>query len=714
MPFDLPNAAPPELIALQLSHTRDDSIEADIKRLALDLFRDYLGEDAFDANVLGMAHLGSFDLVRRFIQADGLGMLRSDREEAAMRYLYRAWKASDTQGRGLHFLRTYLQLLFPGEAEVQQLWHAKDHPYGTAWRSGQSRYLLHHFLGQAGVRLDGAWRLGQSLVPLGELPPLYTPDPSGIFLTSRIEILLSLELATRAEYQAPGGGYVFGPLLEIIRAIIPARLVPAFRFWLRFVLYVHLRLSERLRLFKNVDLRYPWCGRVLSEAVSARWSLGPDPQFVRLPQPFGTFCVGEQRGSSLTWRLRPCRASGSLAGEKRLAVDAYDLMPRTGEPWRRLGDGWALGRRRSNEMLSVAQLEQRADLSAQAHIQTVLGEHIRLDYPFTPKRVGRMLRLDGRWRLGTGHTLWRSYHPLDGAWALRPGERFWAGGGPLLDGRWTLGRALPIPASADTLARLNAPIVAAPERLPPNPSGVRVRAILPWSLGRFALIDPAHRRPTQSLTRSWSLDGRPLGRPAAALTARGYLRRVNAAIETQADCRHIFRRQIPLSLPAVPTRLGRSLALDGRWQLGAGVTLTPTICAPRLSGWPLRSSTPIRVDASFQWRADMTLLGRAPTLGRTYSRRIHRRPRPLDGSWTLKAFHQLGQFRLDGRAALKTRKMTQSQVLGQFRLMRNEARRAWPIYDETAVWRDQPALNGTWRVGASPIQASASLIIIKR
>lgn len=564
MPFDLSQAAPPELIALQRSHTHD-SVEADIKRLALDLFRDHLGERAFDANVLGMAHLGSFDLVRRFIQADGLGMLRSDREEAAVRYLYRAWKASDTQGRGLHFLRTYLQLLFPGEAEVQQLWHAKDQPYGTAWRSGQSRYLIYHFLGQSGVRLDGSWQLGRSLVPLGELPPLYTPDPSGIFLTSRIEILLSLELATRPEYQVPGGGYVFAPLLEIIRAIIPARLVPAFRFWLRFVLSVPVQLSGRLHLFKDVDLRYPWCGRVISEAASARWSLGIDPQYVRLPQPFGTFRVGEKRGSPLTWRLRPCRITGVQLGEKRLDLEAYDLMPRAGEPWRRLDGRWALGRRRRHELLSLAQLDQRAAIAAGAQVQAAFGESIRLDYPFTPKRIGRMLRLDGRWRLGTGHTLWRSYRPLNGTWALKPGERFWAGKGPPLDGRWTLGRA---------------------------PS--------------------------------------------------------------------------------------------------------------------------IGVDASFQGRADIALLGRAPTLGRAYSRRIHRRPRPLDGSWTLKALHRLGQFRLDGRTALKTRKMTQSQVLGQFKLMCNEAGRAWPIYDETAVWRDQPVLNGAWRVGASPPRASASLIIIKR
>lgn len=178
--FDLPNAVPPELRALQQSFDPGDYRDA-IKRLTIDLFREHLGADVFDANVMGMAHLGTFDLVRRFIQADGLGMLRSDREDAATRYLYRAWKKADAQGRGLHFLRTYLQLLYPNEWEVHQLEQDKSRPYPEATLPARGR-TTH-------------------------------------FLTSRLDILIDANAKN-----AP----LLGSFVPTISSVIPARFVPQF------------------------------------------------------------------------------------------------------------------------------------------------------------------------------------------------------------------------------------------------------------------------------------------------------------------------------------------------------------------------------------------------------------------------------------------------------------------------------------------------------
>ena len=45
-----------------------------------------------------------------------------------MRYLYRAWRARNPK-RGLHFLRTYLQLLWPDGNSCEQLWQPKHLPY---------------------------------------------------------------------------------------------------------------------------------------------------------------------------------------------------------------------------------------------------------------------------------------------------------------------------------------------------------------------------------------------------------------------------------------------------------------------------------------------------------------------------------------------------------------------------------------------------------
>jgi len=126
--LDFPNAQLPRLAPLANSYA-ENTVEADLKRLFLDLFHIHLAADTFDVNVLGAAHLGSFDLVRRSLNADGLALLSVEQEKAATRFLYRAWKSGNVQGRGLHFLRTYLQVLFPNLGGVIQLWQGKDVQY---------------------------------------------------------------------------------------------------------------------------------------------------------------------------------------------------------------------------------------------------------------------------------------------------------------------------------------------------------------------------------------------------------------------------------------------------------------------------------------------------------------------------------------------------------------------------------------------------------
>jgi len=107
-----------------------NEIEADLKRLFLSLVHSRLSDRMRDVNVLGIAHLGSFDLVRRFVNSDGLTLLRGDNsDENAIRYLYRSWMSREKQGRGLNFLRTYIRLLHPRTAAVYQLWHDKIQAY---------------------------------------------------------------------------------------------------------------------------------------------------------------------------------------------------------------------------------------------------------------------------------------------------------------------------------------------------------------------------------------------------------------------------------------------------------------------------------------------------------------------------------------------------------------------------------------------------------
>lgn len=172
----------PRLEPLRHSFAVDDA-EHELNQLFIELFETYLSEKLHDVNVLGMAHLGSIDLVKRMITADGLVVINNNREEFAARRLYRAWKSINCQGRGLHLLKAYLQLLFP-----------------NAWQVSQQ------------VQLTG----GANSYPNQLVPVEQNVDPTA-FLTSRVQI----SIAAGGE-NAGSAGDIAG----VIRAIVPARIVP--------------------------------------------------------------------------------------------------------------------------------------------------------------------------------------------------------------------------------------------------------------------------------------------------------------------------------------------------------------------------------------------------------------------------------------------------------------------------------------------------------
>lgn len=179
--MDFPNAQLPELKPLAVSQGQLISdYENELRNLFLELFKELIAENAFDANVLGMAHLGSLNLVRKSVNSDGLVLLAGDREETATRYLYRAWKSRNNQGRGLHFLRTYLQLLFPNSWQVFQLAQAKAYPYPT------------------------------------KLIPESGANYANYYLTSRIRVSFNYNQVTPESVVA---------MKPILRSVIPARLV---------------------------------------------------------------------------------------------------------------------------------------------------------------------------------------------------------------------------------------------------------------------------------------------------------------------------------------------------------------------------------------------------------------------------------------------------------------------------------------------------------
>lgn len=181
--FDFVHTQPPTLAPLGASFAEND-VEKDLRDIAREVFAKTMADDTFDAMVSGAAHLGSFGLVRRTVNQDGLVLMPGSREEPSMRYLLRAWRAGIGQGRGLHFLRLYLQLLFPGAFTVHQMLQDKALPYPTA---------LSYYDGNA--------------------------IPAGKYLTSRIEVTIDLGASSQEIHE----------IAACAQAVVPARFVIYFR-----------------------------------------------------------------------------------------------------------------------------------------------------------------------------------------------------------------------------------------------------------------------------------------------------------------------------------------------------------------------------------------------------------------------------------------------------------------------------------------------------
>jgi len=155
-------------------------LEAELKDLFIKVYADTMAATADDINVYGAPHLGSFGLVERNIDRDGLSVLR-ETTEARIRYLFRSWRHLNPE-RGLHFLRLYLSALFGDAWVAEQLWQRKDQPYPTALATtaevGDSRdYFL-----TSRVRVD----VDSEIVPAKILSSLKSAIAARILLTVRV------------------------------------------------------------------------------------------------------------------------------------------------------------------------------------------------------------------------------------------------------------------------------------------------------------------------------------------------------------------------------------------------------------------------------------------------------------------------------------------------------------------------------------------------
>lgn len=119
-----------DLAPLRNSHEADQ-LETELKALFMAMFAQFVRPALDEVATVGTPHLGSIDQLERAVKVDGFALQRNG-DEGAMRYLHKAFRARNPK-RGLHMLRTYLQLIFgEGNWELIQRWQDAAQPYPTA------------------------------------------------------------------------------------------------------------------------------------------------------------------------------------------------------------------------------------------------------------------------------------------------------------------------------------------------------------------------------------------------------------------------------------------------------------------------------------------------------------------------------------------------------------------------------------------------------
>lgn len=185
-----------QLRPLQRSHAATE-LEAELKDLFIRLWTESMADTADDINVYGAPHLGSFGLVERSVERDGLSVLRETTDER-IRYLFRGWRHRNPE-RGLHFLRLYLSALFGDAWTVEQLWQRKTAPYPTdlVTKAEAESESGNPFFLTSRVRVD----VDSEIVPAKILASLRSAVAARILLTVRVGRTL------RASFCCPALGY---------------------------------------------------------------------------------------------------------------------------------------------------------------------------------------------------------------------------------------------------------------------------------------------------------------------------------------------------------------------------------------------------------------------------------------------------------------------------------------------------------------------------
>lgn len=117
-----------ELIPLQKSHSYNQ-VEFELKQLMIRLFQKHLANPSADINCYGMPHLGSKDLLHKYLVAQNISNFNvGSLSEDSARYLVSALRFKNLK-RGTHLLATFLICAWGTDFEISPLYQHKDKPY---------------------------------------------------------------------------------------------------------------------------------------------------------------------------------------------------------------------------------------------------------------------------------------------------------------------------------------------------------------------------------------------------------------------------------------------------------------------------------------------------------------------------------------------------------------------------------------------------------
>lgn len=110
-----------------------DLLESEWRAIFIEVMEQTIAAKIQDLMNYGSPHLGSIALLKQFTTYEGLSSLRSDVENYRLSYLLKSWRSKNPK-RGFHFLNTFLQMLYPNNFNILQMWQEIGQPYPLALR----------------------------------------------------------------------------------------------------------------------------------------------------------------------------------------------------------------------------------------------------------------------------------------------------------------------------------------------------------------------------------------------------------------------------------------------------------------------------------------------------------------------------------------------------------------------------------------------------